>query len=347
MKQITLKSSCIITLLFTVLYCKAQLNPSFNVRDKHITQHYQLSPQQVNDYNKILCIIESQWNAIKDTKSSVANRKSAEKKLNEEFCIKVEKLFSKEQYNKWNENHRGNLRVRFYKEDLGMTSRQYAEYRKISKTYSNAKANIIQMNLSNTEEIKRREDAFEIYSSSLHNAFPAQLANYLIYENEVQNAAMTLSRRYTIISENKAIKFAVLKIQYDKNRGELDAQNLSTQKLRQERKNLEDKYESSLKSFMTNDEYIICAKTRDKLTDKKYMHIYRMSPTQLAHYKELKKELAMKQLMIKQSRMEKTAKLTRLQEAELSFEQQLQKKITPEQFARWKKDISKKRSKNK
>lgn len=115
MKLIKRKISCAFILLLIATMCQAQLTTPYNVRNKHIAELYQLSDQQVINYNKELNVIESKWSIIKDTKLSPDNRKVAEQKLFEEFKIRIKKIFSQSQFNKWNKNHRGNLRVRFYK----------------------------------------------------------------------------------------------------------------------------------------------------------------------------------------------------------------------------------------
>lgn len=340
MKLIKRKISCAFILLLIATMCQAQLTTPYNVRNKHIAELYQLSDQQVINYNKELNVIESKWSIIKDTKLSPDNRKVAERKLFEEFKIRIKKIFPEAQFNKWNKNHRGNLRVRFYKEDLGMNSKQYSEFRRISKIYSDAKHNIQQMDLSFIDISRYRTEAFNQYSNSLYNIFPTQLADYLIYENEVLNTAKTLSRRYTIITENKAIQIAILKIQYDKNREELEKLNLSSNNMRQKRRHLEDEYDESLRSLLDNKEYVTYAKARDQFTDKKHMDTYKMSTKQLAQYKELKKKLAMEQLIIKQTKMDKGLKLSKLQEINSTFEEQLKSILTTNQFKKWIKDKS-------
>lgn len=345
MKPIYFKSNFISALLLISLCCNAQLNLPFNVRDKYVAQNYQLSQPTIEAYNKIIVQIESEWNNLKDTKISVSARKTAEEKLGLSLSSKVKAIFSDSQYSKWHTNHRGNLKVRFYKEDLGITSEQFAEFRKISNTYSNSKKNIRKQDLSAVEQSERRKEAFNQYVNSIHNLFPEKLADYLIYENQVLNLATNLSSHYTIISENKAIKYALLKMEYDKNKKALLSQQLKPKLMKEKKEDLDNKYESSLRSFLTGEEYIACTKKRDKLTDQRYMHTYKMTASQLAKFKELKKKLAMKQLQIKQTKIEKTAKLAKLQECESEFEIELKKILTAQQFEKWKKDEVKKQSK--
>ena len=63
-----------------------------------------------------------------------------------------------------------------------------------------------------------------------------------------------------------------------------------------------------------------------------------MSAKQLNRYKELSKALAVKELVIKQSKKDKSIKAEQLLAAEADFEAELQKLFSPEQFERWMKD---------
>lgn len=348
MKQASYRLSCTtLLLLLCTLSIRAQLNPSINVRDKYIVDNYQLSQAQVNAYNKVLSSIAIKWQKLKNTKSSVKGRAASEKQLSSEFCTSVKPIFLDVQYTKWHASHKGNLSVRFYKEDLGMTGKQFTEFRKIFNTYSNEKKNIRNQGLSATKETERRLTAFNQYSSALHKLFPEKLADYLVYENQVLNQAANLSANYTVISENQAIRYAILKMQYDKDKEQLAAQTLKPKLMKQQRQDLQDKYEASLRSFLTNEEYIACSRKRDNLTDQRFIHAYKMSAAQLSQYKVLKKKLAMKELQIKQSKIEKAAKAIKLQEAQSDFETQLKKVLTVQQFDKWKKDKTVKQSKRK
>lgn len=336
MKQ--LKLICTAILLFVTLFCKAQLTPPFNVRSKQITQYYQLSLQQAKNYEKVLNGILNQWNTIKNNKSAPADRKAAEQKLQNEFCTEVRAIFPDAQYVLWNRNHRGNLTVRFYKEDLGMNNEQFAKFRDLSGTYSKKKDEISRMNILETERSERRKEALNQYSSGLYKIFSKELSDYLIYENRVLNAAKVLSKKYTILSENKAIQCVVLKIRYEENLEKLEVQKLAKKQLRKKRTDLADNYDTSLRKIMTNEEYIACTKTRDKLTDSKFTKEYKMSNVQLAKYKDLKKKLAMKQLAIKQSKKDKADKPAKLKAAEAEFENEMQKLLGTQQFKRWQKN---------
>lgn len=348
MKLASYKLNCATLLLFLcTLSMHAQLNPPMNVRDKYIVDNYQLSQEQVNAYNKVLSSIAVKWQKLKTTKSSVKERAASEKQLSSEFCTSVRPIFQNAQYAKWHASHRGDLSIRLYKEDLGMTGKQFTEFRKIFNTYSKEKKNIRNQGLSATEETERRLTAFNQYSLALHKLFPEKLADYLVYENQVLNQAANLSANYTVISENQAIRYAILKMQYDKDKEQLAARTLKPKLMKQQRQNLQDKYEASLRSFLTDEEYIACTRKRDNLTDQRFIHAYKMSAAQLSQYKELKKKLAMKELQIKQSKMEKTAKAIKLQEAESDFETQLKKVLTIQQFNKWKKDKTVKQSKRK
>lgn len=348
MKQVYYKLSYTTILLFlSTLSIQAQLNPPTNVRSKYIVENYQLSQEQVRAYDKITNSIEVKWQELKNKKNSVKNRAASEKQLSDEFSSKVRAIFPDVQYKKWHASHRGNLSVRFYKEDLGMTGKQFTEFRKASNVYSNTKKDIRKLDLSGTEQSERRETAFNQYSTSIRSLFPEKLADYLIHENQVLNLARNLSENYIIIPENKAIQYALLKIEHDKDKEKLETQKLKSKLMQQKKQDLEDKYESSLRAFLTNEEYIACTKKRDKLTDQRHIHTYKMSATQLSQQKELKKKLAIKQLQIKQSKLEKAAKTAKLQEAELDFETQLKKILTTQQFDKWKKDETTKQAKSK
>lgn len=345
MKQ--LKFSYTVILLFVTLFCNAQLTPPLNIRNKQITQLYQLTPQQANDYEKVLNGILNQWNAMKNSKCTPADRKIAEQKLQNEFCTKVRAIFPDTQYVLWNRNHRGNLTVRFYKEDLGMDNEQFTKYRSLSDTYSKKKDEISRMNILETERSERRKEALSQYSSGLNKIFSTELSDYLIYENQVLNAAKILSKKHTILSENKAIQCVILKIRYEENLKKLEAQKLPKKQLRKKRTDLADNYDTSLRSIMTNEEYVACTKSRDKLTDSKFTKEYKMSSTQLTKYKDLKKKLAMKQLAIKQSKKDKANKPAKLKVAETEFENEVQKLLGPQQFKRWKQNEQMRKAKNK
>lgn len=345
MKQLKLK--CTVILLFVTLLCNAQLTPPFNIRSKQIAQLYQLNQQQANDYEKVLNDILNQWNAIKNSKYAPADRKKAEQKLQDEFCTKVRTIFPDTQYVLWARNHRGNLTVRFYKEDLGMNNEQFAKFRNLSETYSKKKAEISRMNILETERSERRKEALNQYSSGLNKIFSKELSDYLIYENQVLNAAKILSKKYTILSENKAIQCVILKKRYEENLKKLETQKLPKKQLRKKRIDLADNYDTSLRSIMSNEEYVTCTKTRDKLTDSKFTKEYKMSGAQLAKYKEFKKKLAMKQLVIKQNKKDKANKPAKLKVAETEFENEVQKLLGPQQFKRWKQNEQMKKAKNK
>ncbi len=344
MKQ--LKFRCTVILLFVTLLCNAQLTPPFNIRSKQITLLYQLTPQQANDYEKVLNGILSQWNIIRNSKYTPVDRKKAEQRLQDEFCTKVRTIFPDTQYVLWARNHRGNLTVRFYKEDLGMDNEQFAKYRSLSDTYSKKKDEISRTNLLETERSERRKEALNQYSSGLNKIFSKELSDYLIYENQVLNAAKILSKKYTILSENKAIQCVILKNRYEENLKKLEAQKLQKKQLRKKKTDLADNYDASLRSIMSNEEYVACTKTRDKLTDSKFTKEYKMSGTQLIKYKELKKKLAMKQLAIKQSKKDKTNKPAKLKAAETEFENEVQKLLGHQQFKRWKQNGQMKKTKN-
>lgn len=336
MKRLILKISTVVLLLLLTVFCNAQLTPPFNVRHQYIVQSYQLSLQQTNEYEKVLAGILQKWNIIKDSKYSPAERKTAEKKLQDEFCSKVRSIFPDTQYVLWSRNHRGNLTVRFYKEDLGMNNDQFAKFRTLTQTYSAQKTQISRMNLLETERSERRAIAFQEFSDGLYGIVSKELADYLIYENRVLNSAKILSKKYTIISENKAIRYAVLKFDYEEELNKLKSQRIAPKQLKKTKNELLDNYEKSLHSFLTNEEYLACTKSRDNLTDKKFVQEYKMSNVQLAKYKELRKRLAMKELMIKQNKKDKAGKTAKLQAAKEEFEKDMKQLLGAEQYKRWK-----------
>lgn len=347
MKQLKLTINSIIILFVAVTYCNAQLALPFNVRNEHITSLYLLSPKQLDGYNKVLNDILNQWDIIKGAKYSIKDRHAAEEKLQGEFCTNVKALFTKKQFDLWKKNHGGNLKTRLYKEDLGMTDKQFIKYRSLSSAYANRKKEITQMNLIESEIAEFRKEAFEQYSSSLYGIFSKELADYLLYENVILNAAKTFSKAYTIISENKAIKCAIIKVAYDKDRKELEKQTLDKNQLRKMRKELADKYEYSLRQILTNEEYVACTKARDRLTDSKLRQTYNLSDDQLTKYKELKKILAMKELVIKQRKEDRNRKEDKLRNAEKEFEMELQKLFNLQQYERWQRDKQAKQNKKK
>lgn len=338
MKAIKFLLSSIAALLAAVTTCNAQLQLPFNVRSERVLSLYQLSPLQQDEYEAVLEEITTKWETIKAKRCSVADRQAAESELQTSFCKEVQLIFSPEQFNRWELNHGGNLVNRIYKEDLGMSDEQFTTYRNISNVYANRKKEIERQNFIKTENATRRKEAFKQYSASLHQAFPTELAEYLIYENTVLNAAKTLSKRYTLISETKAIKCAILKLKYDEDRKQIERQSTDRNWLRKKRKELADAYDHSLREILTDEEYVLCADARDKLTDSKLMRTYGMSAKQLNRYKELSKALAVKELVIKQSKKDKSIKAEQLLAAEADFEAELQKLFSPEQFERWMKD---------
>lgn len=309
-----------------------------NLRNQYVVQEYAFSPEQVEEYNRILLIIETKWKALKDQKTSSQNRSMGEISISKDLCNSVKKILSKEQYDCWYTNHKGHLKNRFYKEDLGLTDSQFIQFKQLAKTYSDKKASARQMSVSGTEEAELRKQAFEQYCTALHAILPSAVADYLIQENQVLNIASSISGKFTLIPETKAIQYAVLKMQYDKEMETLEAQTFDVKQKRKARLQIKEKFDSSLRGLFTDEEYIAVTKKRDWLTDKREMHTYRMSVTQLNEYKELKKRLAVQQLKIKQSKNEKSVKVTKLQAVEDEFEESLKKVMGEQQFDTWKKD---------
>lgn len=342
--------NCKLTLMFLglLLSCciKAQLVSPVNVRNQYVVQEYTFSPEQVDEYNRSLLIIEAKCEALKNQKTSVKNRSVEEMQISKELCNSVKKILSKEQYSRWYTNHKGNLKSRFYKEDLGLTDSQFIQLKQIAKVYSGKKTDIRQMNISGTEVAELRKQAFEQYCAALHAMLPSAVADYLIQENQVLNIASNISGKFTLISKTKAIRYAILKMQYDKEMKTLEAQTFDIKQKRKERLQLKDKFDNSLRELFTDEEYIAVAKRRDWLTDRRDMHTYKMSETQLHEYKELKKKLAVQQLKIKQSRNEKSVKAAKLQAAESEFEASLKQVMGEQQFGAWKKDRLARRNKN-
>ena len=347
MKHLKHKIGCTIALLLVAVLCNAQLALPYNIRNTQIIQFYQLSPQQVNEYNSILNKITNRWNLIKDTKYSVQGRKNEERKLQNVFCKMVSTILSSEQYSKWKKNHGGSLTQRIYTEDLGMTKEQYAEFQNISNIYSKKEDDIARKNYIEAERAEHRQSALKWYSSSLKKMFSRELADYLVYENLVINTALTLSKRYTIISENKAIKCAILKIRYNEERKLIEKQGLTKKQLRKQRIDLKDSYENAIHKVLTNEEYIACTKVRERLNNAKLKSTYNMSDEQFAKYKELKKTLAVKQLTIRQCKTDRATRLSKLRTAEDDFNAELRKILNPQQYERWKRNEQMKQAKNK
>lgn len=338
MKRIIFKTSYAVILLLITSFCHAQLIPPFNVRSQRTVQLYGLTSQQANDYEKVLNDILKKWDIVKDSKCSPSERKAAEKKLQDELCTNVRAIFPDAQYALWDRNHRGNLTVRFYKEDLGMSNDQFAKFRTLTQTYSTRKTQISGMDLLEAERSERRAKAFQDFSNGLYDIVSKELADYLIYENRVLNAAKILSKKYTILSENKAARYVILKFRYEENLEKLKLQKLAKRQFKKAKDELEGNYEQSLHGFLTNEEYMACTKSRDKLTDKKFVQDYKMSDAQLAKYKELRKRLAMKELTIKQNKKDKVGKPAKLQAARNEFEKDMEKLLGQEQYKRWKKN---------
>ncbi|WP_294616112.1 hypothetical protein [uncultured Bacteroides sp.] len=338
MKQPIFETISVVGLLLITSFGHAQLTPPFNVRNQRTVQLYQLTPQQANDYQRVLDGILQKWKVVKDSKCSPAERKEAEQKLQNELCANVRKIFPDTQYVLWDRNHRGNLTVRFYKEDLGMDNDQFAKFRILTQTYSTQKTQISGMNLLEAERSERRAKAFQEFSNGLYNIVSKELADYLIYENRILNAAKILSKKYTILSENKAVRYAMLKFRHEEELEKLEMQKLPQKLFKKAKNELLDNYEKSLLSFLTNEEYVACNKSRDQLTDKKFAQEYKMSNAQLAKYKELRKRLAMKELTIKQNKKDKADKPVKLQAARKEFEKDMEKLLGAEQYKRWKKN---------
>lgn len=329
----------LVALLFLSLNVSAQIEIAHNnVRDKYLSERYSLSSYQIREYNKVLSLIEKKWQNLKDQKCPMKDRQNREEQLSEELCKGVRKVLPDQEYENWFNNHKGNLTVRFYKEDLGMTDLQFTKFREAGKVYSDEKNKISKMGISGTEQSQQRKQAFDTYSVSLQSLFSSELADYLIQENQIQNLAMNLSEKYTIISQTKAIKYAMLKMQYDKDLDILRESSLDPKERKQKRQDMQEAYEGKLRSVLTNEEYVACMKKRDKLTDGRYMRTYKMSSDQLEKYKELKKGLAIKQMQIKQSKDEKPVKAAKLQAVENEFEVELKKILTAQQFEMWKRD---------
>lgn len=346
MKQLKRKLGCTVSLCFVGIVCSAQLIIPFNIRNIQIAKCYQLSSQQISDYNKVLNEITAKWNLIKDTKLSVSNRKHEEKKLQNDFSTSIKGIFSNQQYDKWKKNHDGNLTKRIYKEDLGMTDEQYIEFEKISMIYSSKEEEIAQENLIETERSEHRKTAINWFSSSLHNVFSEILADYLVYENQVLNTALTLSKRYTIIPESKAIKCAILKIKFNSDRDIIEKQNLTKNQIRKKRNILRNNYENAIHEILTQEEYIACVKNRERINNIKLRATYNMSQEQFIKYKELKKNFAIRQLAIKQSKIDKISKLGKLRAIENDFNQKLQEILGAKQYERWKRNEQIKHIKN-
>ena len=341
MKQLTVKIGIAVVLLLFALFCNAQLVVPFDLRNQYVVKCYQLSSEQLNDYEKVLGDILSKWEVIKNKKCSPSERKAAEQNLQSEFCKKVRAVFPDKQYVLWNRNHRGNLKVRFYKEDLGMDNEQFSKFRFLSNDYSEQKKRKISaMNLLETERSEKRTKALNQYSEKLHEIFSKEIADYLVYESQILNKANTLSKNYTILSPNKAVRFAILKTTYEEDKSKLMSQGLAPKQLRKARKELESKYEDSLHGFLTNEEYLACSKSRDKLTDKKFAEEYNLSDKQLSKYKQLRKDLAMKELVIKQNKKDKNNKEAKLKTARNEFEKEMEKLLGAGQYKRWKENKS-------
>lgn len=119
------------------------------------------------------------------------------------------------------------------------------------------------MNISGTEVAELRKQAFEQYCAALHAMLPSAVADYLIQENQVLNIASNISGKFTLISETKAIRYAILKMQYDKEMETLEAQTFDIKQKRKARLQLKDKFDSSLRELFTDEEYIAVAKRRD------------------------------------------------------------------------------------
>lgn len=340
MKQLTVKTGIVAVLLSFALFCNAQLVVPFDLRNQYVVKSYQLSPEQLNDYEKVLGDILGKWDEIKNRKCSPSERKAAEQKLQSEFCAKVRAVFPDKQYVLWNRNHRGNLTVRFYKEDLGMDNEQFSKFRDLTNDYSKQKRKISEMNLLEAERSEQRTKALNQYSERLHEIFSKEIADYLVYENQILNKATVLSKNYTILSPNKAVRFAILKTTYEEDKSKLETQGLAPKQLRKEKKKLESKYEDSLHGLLTNEEYLACSKSRDKLTDKKFAEEYNLSDEQLSKYKQLRKDLAMKELVIKQNKKDKNNKGAKLKTARNEFEKEMEKLLGTGQYKRWKENES-------
>lgn len=332
-------------MLYTT-YGHAQLTLPFNVRPQYAQAQYHFTEQQFAAYSKELTIVLDKWEELKNKKMPQAQRKAAEQKLQEELCARVRSVLPDKPYELWNRNHRGNLTVRFYKEDLGMDNAQFAQFRKLSGAYSTQKQEIARMsNLLEAERSERRAMALEQYAAGLNKIFSQPLADYLIYENKVQSVAKGLSKKYTLISENKAIRCAVLKMKYEEDCLSLEKQKLPKKQQREAKKKLDANYEKSMLSVVSREEYVEMGKTRDRLNDRKLMEQYHLSEAQLAKYKELKKQLAVKELLIKQNKKDKAGRPEKLKAAQAWFDGEVKKLLGANQHERWKKNGEMKKQK--
>lgn len=61
MKQLTVKIGIAVVLLLFALFCNAQLVVPFDLRNQYVVKCYQLSSEQLNDYEKVLGDILSKW----------------------------------------------------------------------------------------------------------------------------------------------------------------------------------------------------------------------------------------------------------------------------------------------
>ena len=338
MRTEKIKNLFFLLMLGLALPIQAQLKAPFNKRSEYVVKQYGFTAAEANSYNNVVNAIDKKWNALKDTSCPLANRRQSEKKLSEELCRNVKSVLSPAHYTAWENSHRGDLTVRFYKEDLGMTSKEFTKYRDITHAYSAKKKALRSKDLSAADQKQQRKQAAEEYAKALRETFPSQLAAYLIYENQVQNIAANISANYSALSETKAIRYAVRKIQYDNDLKALGKKELDSRQYRQEKEKLADAYEADLKNIFSDQEYIAFANKREQLNDQRDKATYKMTTSQLAKYKELKKKHAIAVLQIKQSRKDKETKKQKINEAGLNLKSEMKKLLGDKQFIKWEKD---------
>lgn len=333
-------------LLLYAAYSHAQLTPPVNMRAQYAQEQYRFTEQQFEAYSKELAAVLDKWDELKNKIMPQGQRKAAEQKLQEELCIRVKGVLPNEQYEQWYRNHRGNLTVRFYKEDLGMDNAQFALFEKLTDAYSAQNLEIERMNhLLEAERAERRDAALEQYANGLNQILPKSSVDYLIYEDKVQTVAKRQSKGYTIIPESKAIRYAELKIKHEEDRLLLKKQKLPKNQHRAARKKQDADYEKAVLSVISREEYVAIGKERNRINDRKMMQQYHLSEAQLAQYKELKKQLAVKEQLIRQNKKNKAGRAEKMKAAQAWFDEEAKKLLGASQHERWKKNGEMKKQK--
>lgn len=342
MKNNLLKIAATVALGIVCLHrlCAQETSPKFN-RYTVVPEMYGLTAKQMQAYDKILDFADAE---LLKMKKQILSKKEKEQKyheLSDVLKTKVSTVFSKEQYEKWCSTHGGYAPSRFYIEDIGMSLRQFTEYRKYTENYRLEKVRLNDETMSATDRDELRKVALERYRADLETIVSEEIADYLISRNLLANDASNVSRNFTILSEYKAEIYAKLRKEYNQAKKELSRSELPSDEKKAARKALDENYTSALRNLMTDEEYIACVTENDKLAERNFINTYRVTKEQYARYIDLQKKNAIDRLLIRQQKISKDEKDAKLKENDAKYLESLQTIFSAEQYAMWQKDRQK------